>query len=387
MDDGAPHPAETSAGTPTPNSANSGGSSANGAETAPTGTGILRILRVVRGGLRRAGWAAPAPLAADLPPFPVDRAPRLAADVRPRRGEGHPDAGPGAMLALAVVSAAAGRVKVCATADWIESLNLYLAPALESGNRKSAVFRHATAPLLEWEQRRAGTGEGHRAGESQAEDRRGCAGGRRGPRGEGRRPVAPGGAHGGGGGAGEWKRSCPRRPACSPTTAPRRLASLCASRVAGSPPPPRGRLRPDGRALRQRAEPGRLPEGARGGRDPRRPTGATLGVPRRPPPSSWACPRSRTCSRAWGGPGSADGACWPGSCTRSPSLLGRREGRQPPVPDALRDSTRSTFRPSSARGLRRRPGDGADRGRPGDPVRPSPTIWNRASGLTATWAR
>ena len=39
------------------------------------GTGILRILRVVRGGLRRRGGRRRRRLAADLPPFPVDRLP------------------------------------------------------------------------------------------------------------------------------------------------------------------------------------------------------------------------------------------------------------------------------------------------------------------------
>jgi hypothetical protein len=157
-DDGAPHPAETSVGTPAPNSANSGGSSANGAETAPQpGGGHSANSASSARRSAEAEWAAPAPLAADLPPFPVDRLPgwlRTFVLAEAKATQTPPDLA--AMLVLAVVAtAAAGRVKVSATADWTESLNLYLAPALESGNRKSAVFRHATAPLMEWEQRRA----------------------------------------------------------------------------------------------------------------------------------------------------------------------------------------------------------------------------------------
>ena len=57
-----------------------------------------------------------------------------------------------------------------------------------------------------------------------------------------------------------------------------------------------------GGALRQRAEPGRLPEGARGGRDPRRPTGATLGVLADPALVLGVSPQPDVL-KAWGAPG------------------------------------------------------------------------------------
>ena len=57
-------------------------------------------------------------------------------------------------MSLGVLSAAAGgRVKVWVRSTWQEPVNLYVAPALESGNRKSGVVREVTAPIREWERR------------------------------------------------------------------------------------------------------------------------------------------------------------------------------------------------------------------------------------------
>ena len=50
-------------------------------------------------------------------------------------------------------AAAGGRVKVWVRSTWQEPVNLYVAPALESGNRKSGVVREVTAPIREWERR------------------------------------------------------------------------------------------------------------------------------------------------------------------------------------------------------------------------------------------
>lgn len=57
-----------------------------------------------------------------------------------------------AMLALAVCAAAcAKRLEIRLKDGWIEPLNLFTITVLPSGNRKSAVFRHLTAPLEEYE--------------------------------------------------------------------------------------------------------------------------------------------------------------------------------------------------------------------------------------------
>ena len=57
------------------------------------------------------------------------------------------------LLALGAVSAAlTGRVQV--QSDWTEPVNLYLAPILPSGERKSPSFDAAIGPLRRWERRR-----------------------------------------------------------------------------------------------------------------------------------------------------------------------------------------------------------------------------------------
>jgi hypothetical protein len=59
-----------------------------------------------------------------------------------------------AMLALSVVSAAsAGKFRVGPSDEYTEPVNIYTATVLDSANRKSAVFSHAMAPLLEAEHR------------------------------------------------------------------------------------------------------------------------------------------------------------------------------------------------------------------------------------------
>src|SRR5262249_10638694 len=53
-----------------------------------------------------------------------------------------------AMLALAVAGAGtARRIRIVVRDDWWEPTNLYTVTALESGDRKSAVFREVVAPV------------------------------------------------------------------------------------------------------------------------------------------------------------------------------------------------------------------------------------------------
>jgi DNA primase/hydrogenase maturation factor len=57
------------------------------------------------------------------------------------------------LLAITVIgSTAAGRIDIQIKQGWSETLNLYMVPVLESGERKSPVFRATTAPLFEFEQ-------------------------------------------------------------------------------------------------------------------------------------------------------------------------------------------------------------------------------------------
>lgn len=57
-----------------------------------------------------------------------------------------------ALLGLAVVAASvAGKADVSPEPGYTEPLNLYVCPAMESGNRKTAVFTRLIAPLVEYE--------------------------------------------------------------------------------------------------------------------------------------------------------------------------------------------------------------------------------------------
>ena len=61
-----------------------------------------------------------------------------------------------ALLALAVVaSCVAAKADVSPEPGYSEPLNLYLCPAMESGNRKTSVFSRLLAPLIEWERMEA----------------------------------------------------------------------------------------------------------------------------------------------------------------------------------------------------------------------------------------
>lgn len=85
----------------------------------------------------------------DLPPFPTDMLPDILREWV--EAESHATQTPpdmAALLALTVCAAAlAKRVTISPKHGWSEPVNLFTATLMESGNRKSAVFRDAVAPL------------------------------------------------------------------------------------------------------------------------------------------------------------------------------------------------------------------------------------------------
>jgi hypothetical protein len=99
-------------------------------------------------------WGTIEPLGvANVPPFPVAVLPTMLAEFVTAEAEAtQTPADLAAMLCLAVCAAAvAKKVEVRVRDDWIEPVNLFTVTVLEPGNRKSAVFSHATAPLREFE--------------------------------------------------------------------------------------------------------------------------------------------------------------------------------------------------------------------------------------------
>jgi replicative DNA helicase len=161
-DDGAPHPAETTARRPEPNSEQYPENSENGHRGGryQEGRGNSEHSENCETGSPddvAAAWAAPEPLTAELlPTFPTDALPLwLRAYVAALAEATQTPADLAALMSLGVLSAAAGgRVKVWVRSAWQEPVNLYVSPAQESGNRKSGVVREVTAPIREWERRR-----------------------------------------------------------------------------------------------------------------------------------------------------------------------------------------------------------------------------------------
>jgi replicative DNA helicase len=90
----------------------------------------------------------------DLPPFPVDALPKILRAwvlAESEATQTPPDLA--AMLALAACSAAVSkRVVIEVKPGYTEPSNLFVAVVLPPGERKSAVFNDAVAPLREWEQ-------------------------------------------------------------------------------------------------------------------------------------------------------------------------------------------------------------------------------------------
>jgi replicative DNA helicase len=100
-------------------------------------------------------WEPPAPLSAagDLPGFPVKSLPQWGAAMVEAVAESTqtpPDLA-GVVYLGVLAAAAGGRAEVEVQPGWREPVNLYAAPAMPPGSRKSAVFREMTAPLLDAE--------------------------------------------------------------------------------------------------------------------------------------------------------------------------------------------------------------------------------------------
>jgi len=100
-------------------------------------------------------WDAPIPLgkSPELPAFPVDVLPAWwAAWVRAIAEATQTPPDLAAMLALSVCAAGlATKFRVQVREGWCEPVNLYVAVALFSGERKSAVFREVLAPVQAYE--------------------------------------------------------------------------------------------------------------------------------------------------------------------------------------------------------------------------------------------
>ena len=101
-------------------------------------------------------WEPLVPLGrtADLPPFPIKSLPDWGAAMVEAVAESTqtpPDLA-GVVYLGVLAAAAGGRAEVEVQPGWREPVNLYAAPAMPPGSRKSAVFREMTAPLLEAEQ-------------------------------------------------------------------------------------------------------------------------------------------------------------------------------------------------------------------------------------------
>jgi hypothetical protein len=104
-------------------------------------------------------WSPPLPLldVGALPTFPLEALPAWCAayaDALAEATQTPPDLA--AIIVLAsLATCAGGRVRVEVRPGWEEPLNLYVLVALPPGERKSAVFEAATAPLSEFEEERA----------------------------------------------------------------------------------------------------------------------------------------------------------------------------------------------------------------------------------------
>ena len=101
-------------------------------------------------------WARPVPFnqLGDVPPFPAGHLPPWLAQwvlAESQATQTPPDLA--GNLALAEVGAAlARRVRLVVRPGWREPANIFTVVGLLPGERKSAVFADATAPLVEYEQ-------------------------------------------------------------------------------------------------------------------------------------------------------------------------------------------------------------------------------------------
>lgn len=90
---------------------------------------------------------------AGLPEFPTEALPEILGRWVEAQTEALqvPRALPGMLSLVVVASAIAKKTRIHGMSGWVEPANLYVSPILEPGNRKSAAFREAAAPLLEAE--------------------------------------------------------------------------------------------------------------------------------------------------------------------------------------------------------------------------------------------
>lgn len=101
------------------------------------------------------GWETPTglPDARSLPPFPVSALPTWLCEFVVAEAEAtQTPVDMAALFALGAHAAVAGgHVEVEPRPGWREGVNLFLACAMESGSRKSAVYRDCVAPVLDYE--------------------------------------------------------------------------------------------------------------------------------------------------------------------------------------------------------------------------------------------
>jgi replicative DNA helicase len=124
-------------------------------EQAAAGNGTDRQQRQEDSPSEREPWEPPGPLGNDyaVPPFPVRLLPAWAADWVAAVAEATqtpPDLA--AMLVLGIAGAAlAKKFRVVIREGWADPLNIFVVSALLVGERKSAVFTEAIAPVQEFE--------------------------------------------------------------------------------------------------------------------------------------------------------------------------------------------------------------------------------------------
>src|SRR5262249_23772950 len=100
-------------------------------------------------------WDAPLPIGhqAAAPPFPVSLLPEYLADwtdAEATATQTPPDLA--GLLAIAVAGAGiAGKIRVSVRKGWSEPTNIFVVPSLLPGERKSAVFSDAIAPVQAFE--------------------------------------------------------------------------------------------------------------------------------------------------------------------------------------------------------------------------------------------
>jgi len=98
-------------------------------------------------------WSTPIPFASEAEPFPSKLLPGALGEFAESLSV-HTETPRelAALMCLAVTSASvAGRCEIEVREGYIEPLNLFVAAALESGNRKTAVLNAARQPLVDFE--------------------------------------------------------------------------------------------------------------------------------------------------------------------------------------------------------------------------------------------